>query len=356
MEAKWSVHIVAHVGLELDNREKYQTNIGVDAINIKQYKIMLKNVWTSKEVDPEQLERLKMLRETMNISEELHRQLEAEIKAEFFESTRPSKIAPEVFNVLIKESIKTSKPRKKQKNKSDKLKRIKLKKIITLANEKYSNKEYEDALQLLKQGSELDSENPEILFYIKKVNLKLRSSKSGSKNISEDKSTGDLVTHRKDENTGINIKEKITTPRFAQKRTEVKPAIPVGHLNGASVETLEKTSETASNLDTPKTTEPETTLGKMVEDENILKDETKRFTLDKPDKTKCISCNGTGKCYWCSGSGKCDRCGGDGVYNDSNCTMCNGTGKCNSCSGQGTCMWCRGKGTSRQMNTLFTMK
>jgi hypothetical protein len=43
---------------------------------------MLRNVWTTKDDNSKQLEMLRELRSSLNISEDVHKKLEAEIKAE----------------------------------------------------------------------------------------------------------------------------------------------------------------------------------------------------------------------------------------------------------------------------------
>ena len=52
----------------------------------------MKKVWAAKNADPDQLESLKMLRATLNISEELHQQLEEEIKQQSMEERSTFKI------------------------------------------------------------------------------------------------------------------------------------------------------------------------------------------------------------------------------------------------------------------------
>lgn len=344
--------------------------VGVDAINIEQYKIILKKVWASQKADPDQLERLKMLRATLNISEELHQQLEQEIMKQSKEERSTFKIAPSEINILIKES-KIKKPAYEEAH-QEKLKDVKLKKYLTLAKEKYLKGDYGEALELLKSGSKLEPENEEIKFYTKKVKLKLkRLKKLGTAEDEMDISDHLEIRETVDERTGVKIKEKIATPRFKQKKLTTKSAIPVDNLNGASLnphdlDLVENMQVNNTEKPLKEELKPEQKIEEPARETTITKSEHgkeceqesehghSKFNLEKPEKPKCISCNGTGKCYWCSGSGECDRCGGTGNYNDNTCTMCHGSGKCNSCNGEGNCMWCKGKGTSKLMNTLYT--
>ena len=323
----------------------------------------MKKVWAAKNADPDQLERLKMLRATLNISEELHQQLEEEIKQQSMEERSTFKISPSEINILIQES--STKRLKKKKHKDtqahkEKLKDVKLKKILTMAKEKYLKDDYGEAIELLNQGSKLDPDNEDIKFYTKKVKIKLNKSKKGIRKLDKEEKKGLFeIRETIDEQTGVKIKEKITIPRSEHKKLVSKTAIPVSNLNGASLEPQITKLEEKIELN-----EPEKPVNKELDlqqenkepesNENTIKSEPTKVVLEKPQKPKCISCNGTGQCYWCNGTGECDRCAGTGDYNDSACTMCNGSGKCNSCNGKGLCMWCRGKGTSTLMNTIYS--
>jgi hypothetical protein len=337
---------------------------GVDAINIEQYKIILKKVWATQNADPEQLERLKLLRTTLNISEELHKKLEAEVRRDFLSSNNPTKVAPSDVNIMINESsvtkpkkqsskpahLKSEVPMPKSKtmltaktskapSSSGKLQKVKIKKYLTLAKQKYQKKNYKGSLKLLREGLKLDPKNEELKFYIKKVKLKQKSAVGDIE--PKDNNVNELSAEVEDTNMGVI--EKIAPSRAEQKRVGSKSAIPVGNLNGAPIipETI------GPNLNE----KPDTIADPTETDTQVT---SKIVTLNKPEKPKCISCNGTGSCYWCNGAGKCDRCAGTGIYNDETCTICNGSGKCNSCIGEGTCMWCRGKGIGKQMNTIYS--
>jgi hypothetical protein len=330
---------------------------------------------------------LKLLRTTLNISEELHEKLEAEVRGEFLSSKEPTKIAPNDVNIMINDksanqanlqsskpsqieaevpmpksktilstkpskASKPSKPSKPSKiSKTSKpyshpvkLREVKIKKYLTLAKQKYQKKNYKDSLKLLREAQEIDPENEELKFYIKKVKLKQKSVKvdvgpKGKKSTKSEKEVEETSVGE------VGVREKITPSRAEQKKAESQSAIPVGNLNGAPInhETIGTLlNEKPGPIDDPTKVEDQVT--------------SKIVTLTKPEKPKCISCNGTGSCYWCNGTGKCDRCAGTGIYDDETCTICSGTGKCNSCVGEGTCMWCRGKGIGKQMNTIYSKK
>ena len=75
---------------------------------------MLKNVYTSNNVNNEQLEMLKMLRASMNISEDIHKKLESEIKHELMEpsdsSDPPENLLGNDMHLMIQEPATVAKP------------------------------------------------------------------------------------------------------------------------------------------------------------------------------------------------------------------------------------------------------
>jgi hypothetical protein len=304
-----------------------------------------------------------MLRDTLNISEELHKKLELELKGEHEINEAVSNIAPNEVNVLVQEQDKPTKTavampiskivESSRKTQSDKLKQMKIKKFVTLAKEKYKLKNYPEALKYLTKGLDVDPKNQELLFFIKKVNIKLKKAgRELDRAKTKLKDTVDTNQMVSDSISEVKVTEKITIPRSAQKKTEPKVAVPIGNLNGASIS--DEPFENLKNDPTDNNKETQTVFDQETKAMESIMEEQKKKSLSQSNKPKCISCNGTGSCYWCSGSGKCDRCGGSGTYNDEPCTMCNGSGKCNSCAGNGYCMWCRGKGIGKQMNTLFS--
>ena len=307
---------------------------GVDVINLDQYKIILKNVYTSKEDNSKQLEMLRVLRESLNISEDTHHKMEEEIKNEINNNQPPSpepiepkeNIMGDDMHLMIQEPPAPSVEKEMVESAlaeplippppgppttSQKLINFKFKKNFTLGKEKYRKKDYNGALKYFEQCLELEPENEEIKFFIKKTNLKLKSEKpKPSPPPAQEKS----------------IKPPTPTPPSGPPLT----AIP-----------LEDSSIHSPNAPIARVAIPLSDSEKK--DTELTPPDTKPANVNKD--ALCVSCEGSGKCYWCNGTSKCDRCNGSGLFNNEPCTICGGSGSCNSCSGTGSCPWCKGTGT-----------
>ncbi|WP_455392757.1 hypothetical protein [[Eubacterium] cellulosolvens] len=196
---------------------------------------------------------------------------------------------------------------------SQELLNVKVKKNFTLGKEKYRKKNYEGALKYFNQCLEIDPENSEVKFLIKKTKLKLKSASPAP--VSE----------------ADNVPPALETPLEPASPPTASPlaAIPV-----------DKNIHPKSSLSAP------VAIPVTKADDTKLKD-TPPEPATKPtaDGPKCISCEGSGKCYWCNGTTQCDRCNGSGLFNNEPCPICSGSGNCNSCSGTGLCPWCKGSGT-----------
>lgn len=290
---------------------------------------MLKNVYSMNNVTTDQLKLLNAVRTSLNISEDMHNKLESEVKNELH---IPMDKQPEVasgntsvmpdrdLNILIDdpatESVSEPAP---PPGESPAIKKVRIKKYLTLGKEKFRKNEFAAALELFIQGQMEAPENEEFEFMIKKVKLKLKEETPEE----------------------LPEKEEISS-ELSEPSTRV--AIPIeSSTNGSSTptstnpqtETQPQHAPTAIPVEAGSTT-PASAATEVKPDDGSKADD---------DSSKCISCEATGKCYWCGGSGKCDRCDGSGTYNGESCAMCTGSGKCNSCEGEGTCMWCHGSGT-----------
>jgi len=286
---------------------------------------MLKNVYTSNNVNNEQLEMLKMLRASMNISDDIHNKLETEIKQELMEPTGSSSpmeyIMGNDMHLMIQEPPAVAEPthelgkepevvqqevikaiEKTEAKVSGALLNVKIKKYITLGKEKYRKHNYEAAMKLFSDGLGIMPDHAELNFLMKKVKLKLK--------------TGDNGHDTKNQEQGpISDTDNTATPTAPR---EVPSAIPVSP---------------------------------AVDPQGTGSDGNKGLGL-LDTESECISCEGKGNCYWCNGTGECDRCSGTGSFHDEKCSMCGGSGKCNSCSGNGKCPWCKGTG-SRSFRKLL---
>ena len=301
---------------------------------------MLKNVYTSNNVNNEQLEMLRMLRASMNISDDIHNKLETEIKQELKgPSGSPSPAEPIMGNdmhLMIQEPPTTAEPPHKLGKESEVVQQeviqaiektevkvsralldVKVKKYITLGKEKYRKHDYEAAMKLFSNGLGIMPDHEELNFLMKKVLLKLKTGDNGH----------DTKNHGQGPVSATDNTATLTVPRAA---------IP---MNGSTIK-MSKLSEVPSAIPVSPAVGPQGTNPNSNKDLGLLDTD-----------SECISCEGKGICYWCNGTGKCDRCSGTGSFHDEKCSMCGGTGKCNSCSGNGNCPWCKGTG-SRSLRTL----
>jgi hypothetical protein len=331
---------------------------GAGLINIDQYKIMLRNVWTTNEDNSKQLEMLRDLRASLNISEEIHKEMEAEIKREL-NLDPPVKTAKKVesaeMNILIQETALKAIEIPTQPipspppvvTKSKNLANFKLKKNLTLGKQKYRNKDYETALKFFVQCTELAPEDEEIKFFIKKINLKLCREKNDGNNKKDKSDTLSNPDSVDQISTSDDTQNSSTTPRAST-------AIPVENFDeNVPTKTLRSLAPAAIPV---SETEPAT--------ENVSSESAKTETAvstgpeadSKPseseEQTTCVSCEGSGTCYWCNGNKDCDRCVGSGLIDNEPCSTCGGSGKCKSCSGSGLCGWCKGSGerNNRRIN------
>jgi hypothetical protein len=326
---------------------------------------MLRNVYAGPGSHEDQMKMLQAVRASLNISEEMHKELEEQIKQELNVSKAPKGPIPERdLNLLIQddqpepsESMKPEMPSEEPKEEpkpaplpipppsthSQHLIKLKLKKFITLGKEKYRHNDFEGALEFFTQGKEIAPDNDEIDFLLKKSRLKIKKTKSESEK--------SLIQQAKEQ--GMNLED--STSRLA---------IPIGNavttsLNGGTLQgSVNDQTDVASSGTAPAAIpvqpgEIDPTMESEVEAKPDNGSGTEISVDDDP--SQCISCESTGKCYWCGGSGKCDRCNGSGTYLDSKCALCNGSGNCNSCSGDGSCMWCHGSGkNTKEKNSRYT--
>ena len=323
---------------------------GADFINLEQYRIILKNVYASHEDKDKQLEMLRSLRESLNISEEVHNRLEAEIKKELMKApmAKPvENIMGDDMHLLIEEpkvavstksispsvtmppAPKTPPPVIQPPAPTKNIRRMRFKKYLTLGKQKYRKKYYESALDYYLKAQELLPEDDEVKFLIKKVNLKIHSTKK-EKNYAESSKLSKLDTTQ----TGsTEVSKEPSASMSSPTAKPVKEPSPVKF----GIDTKAPAAIPVSDSKGPETAKPQAkkSLG-MIDDDS-----------------ECISCEATGKCFWCNGSGDCDRCGGSGKYGDDTCSMCNGTGKCNSCTGSGECPWCDGTGSRAARKPFF---
>jgi hypothetical protein len=302
---------------------------------------MLKNVYTSNNVNNEQLEMLKMLRASMNISEDIHKKLESEIKHELMDPSGssnssenllgndlhlmiqdppavagPTSVVDQGSEVVQQEVIEAIEKTETEISKA--LLDVKIKKYITLGKEKYRKKDYEAALKLFSDGLGIMPDHEELGFLMKKVKLKLKTGDNGH-------------------DTKTLEQGPVTATDSTATQTPPRAAIP---MNGSTVSASEL-SEVPSAIPIPLAVDPQDNVSDSNNDLGLLDTD-----------SECISCEGHGICYWCNGTGKCDRCGGTGSFHDETCSMCGGSGKCNSCSGNGSCPWCKGSG-SRSVRKLL---
>lgn len=282
------------------------------------------------------MEMLRVLRESMNISEDIHNKMEEEIMLELnnndsspSEPVQPREnedIMGDDMHLLIQESSSPeaveeiveapaealAPPAEEPPTTSKKLMSLKIKKNITLGKEKYRKNDCEGALKFFSQCQELEPDNEEVKFLIKKTKMKLKAEK-----------------RKKGSKPEPNVGE--VQPATTISRTDSPlPAIP-----------LDDSVAQSDSIPIAPAAIPVSESGEPISD-----DAPPESTPDiTQDNNKCVSCEGNGKCYWCNGSSKCDRCNGSGLFNNEPCTICGGSGDCNSCSGSGLCPWCKGSGT-----------
>ncbi len=273
---------------------------------------------------------LKVLRASLNISDEIHNRFEAEIKAELMENQTPNiteNIMGNELHYMIQEPIQEPPPTSAP-TISESIKNVKIKKFLTLGKEKCRTKDYDSALKFLTRAQELSPGDDELKFLIKKINHKIQMAKKEDNGSDKTKST-DFEISTTDKSIQTNpMSESIESN--SPEQSPPKTAIPINETNVGT----ESVQSAPAAIPVSKSGVIEASKDKQDKQLGLLDDE-----------AKCISCEGTGKCYWCNGSSKCDRCDGSGSFNDETCTICNGSGNCTSCSATGQCPWCKGTGT-----------
>jgi hypothetical protein len=272
---------------------------------------------------------LKVLRASLNISDEIHHKFEAEIKAELMQDQTPNpseNIMGNDLHYMIQEPVQEPPP--STPSISESIKNVKIKKFLTLGKEKCRTKDYDSALKFLTHAQELSPDDDELKFLIKKINHKIQIAKKEDNGSDEPKSTNFEIPVA-DKSIQTNPMS-IPTESNPTDQSQPKAAIPINESN-ATTETIQSAP---AAIPVSKSGVIEASKDKQDKGLGLLDDE-----------AQCISCEGTGKCYWCNGSSKCDRCGGTGSFNDETCTICEGSGNCNSCSATGQCPWCKGTGT-----------
>jgi hypothetical protein len=350
---------------------------------------MLRNVWTTKDDNSKQLEMLRELRSSLNISEDVHKKLEAEIKAEIaHESPSPQdeNIMTSEMNLMIQESAEQPEQIHDEPSSniamaipappiptpqtlvtgSQELVRVKLKKNLTLGKEKYRNKDFEAANKYFNICHDLAPDNQEINFFIKKIGLKLSSHNKKTKNSSV-KNTQTKSTTDQDPNPIETSQEKTTEQAPTAMAAHATPTISTP----TSITSTTTSASTTSNEPAPAAAAVATAIPidpspniEQVDVEGAKPSVPAAIPVAKPDVTSdpstdeekkskedskenkniCVSCEGTGSCYWCNGQKHCDRCVGTGLIDNEPCPTCGGSGNCKSCQGTGKCSWCKGSG------------
>ena len=144
---------------------------------------MLKNVYSMNNVTTDQLKLLNAVRTSLNISEDMHNKLESEVKHELHipmdsqpeVATAPNaaSVMPErELNLLVDDSAMETVSEPAASGESPALKKVRIKKYLTLGKEKFRKNEFAAALELFIQGQLEAPENEEFEFMIKKVKLK----------------------------------------------------------------------------------------------------------------------------------------------------------------------------------------
>lgn len=317
---------------------------------------MLKNVWTTESDNSKQLEMLKQLRSSLNISEEVHNKMEAEIKRELNQTpvlNGNSEVMGNDMNVMIQEpevevipptiqepspppipEPPEPEPAQEQPKVCVGLVYLKMKKNLTLGKEKYRKMEYEAALKFFKQCEELAPDNEEIKFFLKKINLKLKSNKNKEEQDNSSNTSNEATTPDSSTDLTPNHEPTLASPPQVTQPTPTVTSPPTA-IPITDSETQESSHSAPVAIPVSETEPKKEEVG-----DGAPKKELGLLDTD----SECISCEGTGNCYWCNSTGNCDRCGGTGMFNDEPCTICSGSGKCNSCSGTGSCPWCKGTG------------
>ncbi len=238
---------------------------------------MLKHVIADQQSNPELGASLKILRETLNITEDVHNKLEVDIRSELsnLNENVMNEIASKDLNVMIQ------KPDKKpaENTISENLKNLKLKKIMILSKEKVRQRNFNIAIKLLRQGEKLAPGNKKIRILI-------------------EKSTRELNKVQK--NPGVSSVPQLQAGNPAAQQAGPNTAAALSNINTGAIATQNGHNCTSCN-------------GKGV----------------------CYWCKGSGKCDRCAGSGKvmgnkCSMCNGTG-----NCNSCMGKRKCMWCQGTG---------------------
>ena len=197
----------------------------------------------------------------------------------------------------------------------------------------FRNKDFPNAVKHYKSALEIDSENREVKFFLKKAVTALKESKDQAP-----------------------VEETAPKPKKKKKKKKLKTKVEDIHedeLTEISTEetTEETTEEPPAEAETSVLPEPEVSSEEhVIETGSEVQEVSEGASGSDPS---CSSCGGTGtcnwckgaqKCYWCNGSGKCTKCQGSKEIDGEPCQFCSGEGICGSCEGTGNCTWCKGTG------------
>jgi hypothetical protein len=182
------------------------------------------------------------------------------------------------------------------------------------------DKDYNSAFKHYKTALEIDPENKEVKFFLKRTITAIKEMKGKPPEEGEEPPKPKKKKRKK-------IKAKTDDEDISEEGDKLS---------------AESDSAPEAGFDEPKVSEDE--IGLEVPTTT---------TTPKADGSSCASCGGSGicnwckgsqKCYWCNGSGKCTKCEGAKEIDGKPCSFCNAEGTCSSCEGSGTCTWCKGTG------------
>ncbi|UCH87901.1 MAG: hypothetical protein JSV49_06425 [Thermoplasmata archaeon] len=216
-------------------------------------------------------------------------------------------------------------------------------------------KKYQAALKYYKSALQIDPDNKEVKFFIRKVATELKKSKEPP---SEPEKPKEEDMEEPPEEEEEPVKEELK-----EKPTEAaKPKRKVKKLKKKKKKVKSKKAEAAEpDVETEESPAEEPTVTKSEDAEPLgeIKDKVKVPAVKEeaePEPVgdgscaicggtkKCNWCKGSKECYWCYGSGKCTKCNGEKEIDGSPCQACDGEGLCGSCEGSGECTWCKGSG------------
>lgn len=198
---------------------------------------------------------------------------------------------------------------------------VSVEEYLDAGKEAFRAKEFKDAVRLLKKALEIEPENKEVKFFLKKIVTAVKEKKS--------KTPEPDIKNESSEDTDV-----------WDKYVEEK-ATPLTVTDEDSVD-IQKPGQIPKN---------------RVESKTASKSEI--AIADGGGDPSCTSCGGSGvctwckgaaKCYWCGGDGKCTKCNGTKEIEGKPCNFCSAEGTCGSCEGTGNCTWCKGTGKCNSCN------